>query len=84
MLTLDIGLISSRPYHPQTNGKLERSHRSVKDEAWCYNCPEDYVGYYNTCRLHWVLDIDNYKTATDKIKRQDPKWMETDINGGYT
>ena len=90
MLTLNIGLINSRPYHPQTNGKLERFHRSVEDEVWRYNCLDDYVEYYNTDRLHWALDIDNYETplmafhnkaATDEIKRQDPKWMEADING---
>ena len=32
LLSLDIGLINSRPYHPQTNGKLERFHRSLEDE----------------------------------------------------
>ena len=31
LLSLDIGLINSRLYHPQTNGKLERFHRSVED-----------------------------------------------------
>ena len=89
LLTLNIGLINSRPYHPQTNGKLERFHRSVEDEVWRYNSLDDYVEYYNTDRLHWALDIDNYetplmafrnKTATDEVKNQDPKWMEADIN----
>ena len=90
LLSLDIGLINSRPYHPQTNGKLERFHRSVEDEMWRYTCLDDYVEYYNTDRLHWALDIDNYatplmtfrnKTATDNVRRQDPEWMEADING---
>ena len=29
LLALNVGLVSSRPYRPQTNGKLERSHRSL-------------------------------------------------------
>lgn len=90
LLSLDIGLINSRPYHPQTNGKLERFHRSVEDEVWRYTCLDDYIEYYNTDRLHWALDIDNYetplmafhnKTATDYTRRQNPQWMEADING---
>ena len=36
LLDLDIGLINSRPYHPQTNGKLERFHRSLEEEIWHY------------------------------------------------
>ena len=51
---------------------------------------DDYIEYYNTDRLHWALDVDNYetsmmtfrnKTATDETRRQNPKWMEADING---
>ncbi|MCE2508318.1 MAG: IS3 family transposase [Nitrosopumilaceae archaeon] len=51
---------------------------------------DDYIEYYNTDRLHWALDIDNYETplmafrnkaATDDIRSQNPKWMEADING---
>ena len=84
LLNLDIGLINSRPYHSQTNGKLARFHRSVEDEVWRYTCLDDYIEYYNTDRLHWALDIDNYetplmafhnKTATDDTRRQNPKWM---------
>ena len=32
LLGLNIGLINSRPYHPQTNGKLERFHESMENE----------------------------------------------------
>ena len=31
-LNLKIGLINSRPYHLQTNGKLERFHRTIEEE----------------------------------------------------
>ena len=86
---LDIALIRSRPYSPQTNGKLKRFYQSIEGEIWCYASLADYVEYYNTDRLHWALDIDNYETpmlafrnkaATDEIKRRNPKWMEADIN----
>ena len=32
LLGRGIELINSRPYHPQTNGKLERFHRSIEEE----------------------------------------------------
>ncbi len=91
LLNLDIGLINSRPYHPQTNGKLERFHRTIKDEIWHYKDLDDYVEYYNTDRLHFSLDIDNYETplmafrnkrAADETRQQNSKWMEADINEG--
>ena len=90
LLDLDIGLINSRPYHPQTNGKLERFHRSLEDEIWHYGDLDDYIEYYNTDRLHFSLDMDNYETplmafrnkkASDEIRGKDPKWMEVDIHG---
>lgn len=88
LLTLNTELINSRPCHPQTNSKLEQLRRSIEDEVCCYRCLDDCVEYYNTDRLHWALDIDNYKTpsmtfrnktATDHIKRQDSKWTKSDI-----
>ena len=90
LLSLDIGLINSRPYHPQTNGNLERFRRSVGEELWRYACLDDCIGCYNTGRLHWAPDIDNHekllmafhnRAATDNVRRQDPGGMEADING---
>ncbi|MYH03471.1 MAG: transposase [Cenarchaeum sp. SB0675_bin_21] len=84
-----MGLINSRPYHPQTNGKLERFHRSLEDEIWYYLSLDDYIEYYNTARLHFSLDIDNYETplmafhkkkATVETRSQNPTWMEDDIH----
>ena len=90
LLALNIGLINSRPYHPQTNGKLERFHKSLEDEIWNYPSLDDYIEYYNTDRLHFSLDMDNYETpmlafrnkrADEETRAHNPNWMEEDING---
>ncbi len=89
LLGRGIALINSRPYHPQTNGKLERFHRSIEEEIWNYESLGAYIDYYNERRLHWSLDIDNYETplmafrdkrATEAIRKEDPKWMEKDAH----
>lgn len=62
---LGIQLIHSMPYHPQTNGKIERAHRDdLQDfytfhrgetiEQLCKKLPE-YLYYRNYVRGHWAL-----------------------------
>ena len=89
LLDRGIELINSRPYHPQTNGKLERFHRSIEDEIGHYESLSAYIEYYNEKRLHFSLDIDNYQTplrafhdkmATRVIRENDPEWMEKDAD----
>ena len=57
--------IRGKPLHPQTQGKIERYHRSIKSVVLLdnYYCPEQlvcaidqYVRYYNTERYHESLD----------------------------
>jgi len=56
--------ILAAPFHPQTNGKLERYHRSIKREVnqLTYEAPShlgqaiaDFVDYYNYRRYHKAL-----------------------------
>jgi putative transposase len=66
--------VRTSPYHPQSNGKLERWHGSIKAECLRTNCPADvdearrlvssYVTHYNTVRLHSAI---GYITPADKL-----------------
>ena len=89
LLNLGVELINSRPYHPQTNGNLERFHRSIEEEIHHYDSLSEYIEYYNERRLHFSLDMKNYETplkafftrkATEAIRSTDPKWMEAESN----
>ena len=89
LLDRGIELINARPYHPQTNGKLERFHRSIEEEIYHYESLSKYIEYYNERRLHWSLDIDNHETpllafrnkkTTEAIRNGNPKWMEEDAD----
>lgn len=57
--------IHGKPLHPQTQGKIERYHRSMKNvvKLQNYYCPDElktaigrYVEYYNNQRYHEALD----------------------------
>ena len=58
--------VRTSPYYPQSNGKLERWHKSVKSEAIRPADPatleeavrilDGYVHHYNCVRLHSALD----------------------------
>jgi transposase InsO family protein len=70
-----LGLVGIRhilaaPYHPQTNGKIERYHRTIKDEInlVLYEMPSElrgaiktFIEYYNYERYHEGLgDVTPY------------------------
>jgi transposase InsO family protein len=67
--------VRTSPYYPQSNGKLERWHKSVKSECIRPGTPlsledarrlvGDYVREYNTVRLHSSI---GYVTPKDKLE----------------
>ena len=75
-----IKLLHGRPNHPQTQGKIERYHRSMKNVVKLdnYYCPEEleaslssFVHYYNHERYHEslgnVIPADAYYGRQDEI-----------------
>ena len=66
--------VRTSPYYPQSNGKLERWHGSLKRECIRPACPESlaearrlvvrYVDHYNHVRLHSAI---GYLTPADKL-----------------
>jgi len=67
LIRLDIDISHSRPYHPQTVGKDERLHRSLKDEllsrctledlSHCQVAFDQWRQIYNYERPHEALDL---------------------------
>lgn len=66
--------VRTSPFYPQSNGKLERWHGSLKQECIRPACPADvaearrlvaaYVEHYNGVRLHSAI---GYVTPADKL-----------------
>ena len=67
--------VRTSPYYPQSNGKLERYHRTIKADCIRPQTPltleearrivEKFVGKYNTRRLHGAI---GYITPKDKLE----------------
>ena len=67
--------VRTSPYYPQSNGKIERWHQSLKKECIRPKCPlclkdakrivGDFVNHYNTKRLHSSI---GYITPKDKLE----------------
>lgn len=69
--------VKTSPYYPQSNGKLERYHRTVKGTCIRVKTPlsledardlvRDFVDHYNNKRLHSAI---GYVTPKDKLQGQ--------------
>ena len=67
--------VRTSPYYPQSNGKIERWHQSLKRECIRPKCPlcledareivDGFVEHYNTKRLHSAI---GYITPKDKLE----------------
>lgn len=80
----------TRPYHPQSNGKLERWHKSLKHEAIHPGCPQSveelreiiaaYVKRYNYERLHsanaYIAPMDIIENKKDVILQARKTYLE--------
>jgi putative transposase len=72
--------VRTAPYYPQSNGKIERWHKSLKSECIRPGTPlslEDarklvnrFVTYYNDERLHGAI---GYVTPNDKLHGREPE-----------
>ena len=72
--------VRTSPYYPQSDGKIERWHRSLKSECIRPGVPlsledaqrlvENYVRHYNEVRLHTAL---GYVTPSAKLASQDQR-----------
>jgi hypothetical protein len=70
--------VRTSPYYPQSNGKIERWHRSIKSECIRPGTPlsvddairlvEGYVRHYNEVRLHSAI---GYITPLDMMCGRD-------------
>jgi putative transposase len=76
--------VRTSPYYPQSNGKIERWHKSLKGECIRVKTPlsledarrlvAEYVEHYNTVRLHGAI---GYVTPADKLAgRAERIWDE--------
>jgi len=84
MFRLGIRIIHSRPYHPQTIGKIERLHRTLKNDVLKRKSFEDFqscqVGFdhwrqiYNYERPHEALDM---KVPASRYQPSQRKFPET-------
>jgi len=83
LIRLGIRLSRSREYHPQTNGKVERFHRTLKAEVLqarsfnnideCQRAFDEWRYVYNFERPHQALDL---KTPSERFQMSSRRFPE--------
>jgi len=88
--------VRTAPYYPQSNGKIERWHKSLKSECIRPGTPltpadarrliQQYVDHYNTVRLHsaigFVTPADMLAGRQRQIREARDRKLEEEIGGG--
>ena len=64
-----IKMIQSRPYHPQSNGKVERSHREIRKKI-----SFDMLSHTRT-GTNWVRNLPKYMSCVNNEKREALGWQ---------
>lgn len=81
--------MTTRPYHLQINGKLERFFQTFEEEFVHFDRVGEFMEFYNEQRTHFSLDMKHAeaplmafhnKKVPDEIMKSTPKWMEEDTN----
>ena len=77
--------VRTSPFYPQSNGKLERFHKTIKTECIRLGVPlslddgrrivEKYIEHYNTVRLHSAI---GYVTPADKLNGREKKYSKSE------
>ena len=90
LVSLGIRLHHSRPYHPQTCGKVERFHQTLK--RWLARQPrvatvaelqaqlDRFVTYYNHCRPHRALGRGTPRSAFDARPKATPSGKPLELS----
>lgn len=83
LMLLGIGVSHSRPYHPQTQGKIERFHRTLKAELLqgrtfadlqdCQKAFDQWRDQYNLERPHRALDLNTPASRYQVSPREFPE-----------
>ena len=68
----EIRQVLSRVSHPQTNGKVERFFRTVKDKRGFFKSVDELMEWYNTVRPHMSLNLDVIETPYQAYLRKMP------------
>jgi transposase InsO family protein len=79
----DLGIIPkrTRPYRPQTNGKVERFHRTLADE-WAYARPYTTETERRAALDPWLHTYNHHRGHT-ALKGQPPASRVTNLTGQY-